>query len=111
MQLNGLLNWRRHLRKSSQHAFKRGALGKLRTLAHSVANSKFQQYIANNVLVKLLEPFGITVRAAYVKQYGEDFTEFLLDGKPLPTTKEELDEDALVNVGTPGHVEHGMVYA
>lgn len=110
---SGQLSWRRHLRKASVHARKRGALGKLRTLAHSVAHSKFQQYIANPLLVYLLEPFGINVRAAYVKQYGEDMTAFLLDGKPLPMTAEEVEaaESLKTSVGTQGHVDHGMVYA
>lgn len=66
------------MRKSSKHAYKRGALGKMRGLAHQVANSKFQQLIANSLLLTLLAPFGISERAAYVKQYGEDFTNLVL---------------------------------
>lgn len=96
------------MRKSSTHAFKRGALGKLRTLAHSVASSKFQQYIANPVLVKLLEPFGISVRNAYEKQYGKEFAAFLLDGTPLPLNAEQLAEQ---DAAKQAEESAGMVYA
>lgn len=107
VQLSGLLSWRRLLRKSSTHAFKRGALGKLRTLAHSVASSKFQQLIANPTLLGLLGRFGITERAAYIKQYGEDFAKFLLDGTPLPLTAEQLAEQEANKLAE----NHGQVYA
>lgn len=95
------------MRKSSTHARKRGAFGKLRTLAHSVANSTFQQYIANPLLVNILEPFGISVRKAYEQKYGKEFTAFLLDGEPLPTKAADIPEGD----GVTDNPEHGMVYA
>lgn len=96
------------MRKSSKHAIKRGALGKLRTLAHSVATSKFQQLIANPTLLGLLGRFGITERSVYVNQYGEDFTAFVLDGKPLPMTAEQLAEQEANKLA---EENAGMVYA
>lgn len=108
VQVVGQLNWSVPLRKSSVHAAKRGAFGKLRTLAHSVATSKFQQLIGNKLLLGLLGQFEITERSLYVKQYGEEFTAYLLDGKPLPTTADELAEQEAARLA---EESKGMVYA